>query len=76
MKYILFIAAASLCASPALAAPTPISALPAATTLTGPEVAPVVQSWFSGPPGANREEESVEYPSIAVDRSTVIPVKR
>ncbi len=33
-------------------------------------VAPVVQSWFSGPPGANREEESVEYPSIAVDHST------
>lgn len=29
----------------------------------------VLQSWLSGPPGANREEESVEFPSIAVDCS-------
>lgn len=29
----------------------------------------VVESWFSGPPGANREEQSVEYPSLAVDCS-------
>lgn len=29
----------------------------------------VIQSWLSGPPGANREEESVEYPSLAVDCS-------
>jgi len=32
-------------------------------------VATVVESWLSGPPGANREEESVEFPSLAVDRS-------
>lgn len=31
--------------------------------------ATVIESWFSGPPGANREEQSVEYPSIAVDCS-------
>ena len=31
--------------------------------------ADVIESWLSGPPGANREEESVEYPSIAVDCS-------
>jgi hypothetical protein len=31
--------------------------------------ATVFESWFSGPPGFNREEEFVEYPSLAVDRS-------
>lgn len=31
--------------------------------------ATVIESWFSAPPGANREEFSVEYPSLAVDRS-------
>jgi hypothetical protein len=31
--------------------------------------ATVIESWFSGPPGANREEQSVEYPSLAVDCS-------
>jgi len=31
--------------------------------------ASVIESWFSGPPGANREEQSVEYPSLAVDCS-------
>jgi hypothetical protein len=31
--------------------------------------ATVIESWLSAPPGFNREEESVEFPSIAVDRS-------
>jgi hypothetical protein len=31
--------------------------------------ATVIESWFSGSPGANREEQSVEYPSLAVDCS-------
>ena len=31
--------------------------------------AAVIESWLSAPPGANREEESVEFPSLAVDRS-------
>jgi hypothetical protein len=39
-------------------------------TFSPPVVAAqVIESWPSAPPGANREEESVEYPSIAVDRS-------
>ena len=39
-------------------------------TFSAPVVAgTVIESWCSGPPGFNREEEFVEFPSIAVDRS-------
>jgi hypothetical protein len=40
-----------------------------ATFSTPVVAATIVESWLSGPPGANREEEFVEFPSVAVDRS-------